>query len=253
MYRSQLANVYQHITQGNRAGVHAGLWLDKYMGDNEKSTTRAELVEQVATMQPSELYKAFYQRWQAALEQEHHIKLGHARVLGRMAVGLGEESVLETAIALHHTYGVPYIPGSALKGLAASYAHQRLGSVWRRGSEAHTALFGTTDTAGFIIFLDALYIPGTGYNKQALYPDVITVHHQQYYQGNGEPTDRDQPVPVPFLSATGTYLIALSAPNLDEPAAWLTQTFTILQHALRDFGIGAKTSSGYGRMELRGV
>lgn len=251
MYRSRLDTVYRQLTQGNLTTVHAGLWLDRYMGKNEETEARRKLVEQVASIQPSAVYRAFYRRWETMLQQEMHVKFGEATVRGRMAVDLGAEGVLETSVALHHTYGVPYIPGSALKGLAASYAHQRLGPVWQRGSEAHKALFGDTTSAGFITFFDALYIPDTGHNGRALYPDVITVHHQRYYHGDGPPTDRDQPIPVPFLSATGTYLVALSAPDLDEPDDWLTQTFTILQHALRDFGIGAKTSSGYGRMELK--
>jgi len=35
----------------------------------------------------------------------------------RWIIGLGNQTVLETGITLHHTYGVPYLPGSALKGL----------------------------------------------------------------------------------------------------------------------------------------
>src|SRR5207302_10163433 len=58
-----------------------------------------------------------------------------AHVKGRMIIGLGDESVLETAITLHRTYGVPYIPGSALKGLAAAYVRQRLGEAWQKGSK----------------------------------------------------------------------------------------------------------------------
>lgn len=35
----------------------------------------------------------------------------------RMVVGLGNPSVYETSITLHHIYGIPYIPGSAIKGV----------------------------------------------------------------------------------------------------------------------------------------
>lgn len=40
----------------------------------------------------------------------------------RLVVGLGDESVYETSIRLHRNYGVPYIPGSALKGVTKHYA-----------------------------------------------------------------------------------------------------------------------------------
>jgi CRISPR-associated protein Cmr6 len=175
-----------------------------------------------------------------------------ATVKGRMIVGLGDESVLETSIALHHTYGVPYIPGSALKGLASSYAHQKLGENWQKGSDAHNILFGNTDKAGYITFFDALYVPDSGHHGQALYPDIITVHHQEYYNTGKDnaPADWDSPTPVPFLSATGSYLLALAAPDLPTDNEWVPRTFDILEHALKEMGIGAKTSSGYGRMEF---
>src|SRR5205823_1780838 len=165
--------------------------------------------------------------------------------------GLGDESVLETAISLHRTYGVPYIPGSALKGLAASYARQRLGDDWHKDSKAYEIVFGNTDDAGYITFFDGLYIPGTGFSGKALWPDVITVHHQKYYQNpNTPPADWDDPIPVPFLTATGSYLIALAGPELEKQEEWIDTTFAILKDALAELGIGAKTSSGYGRLEL---
>lgn len=42
----------------------------------------------------------------------------------RMIVGLGTGSVYETGITLHHIYGFPYIPASAVKGLLRSYLIQ---------------------------------------------------------------------------------------------------------------------------------
>jgi CRISPR-associated protein Cmr6 len=55
---------------------------------------------------------------------------------------------------------------------------------------------------------------------------------------------------VPFLSVTGRYLIALAAPELPNPSEWIQATFAILEGALEEMGIGAKTSSGYGRMKF---
>lgn len=42
-------------------------------------------------------------------------------VAWRMAIGLGTPSVRETGISLDHLYGVPYIPGSAVKGVTRAY------------------------------------------------------------------------------------------------------------------------------------
>jgi CRISPR-associated protein Cmr6 len=49
-----------------------------------------------------------------------------ATVSWRIVVGLGVESVHETSMALHHIYGIPHIPGSALKGIARNAAVQQL-------------------------------------------------------------------------------------------------------------------------------
>jgi CRISPR-associated protein Cmr6 len=189
-----------------------------------------------------------------------------------MVVGLGAEGVLETAISLHRTYGVPYIPGSALKGLAAAYAHQRLADArWRKAvykdnqlvspiGDAHKVMFGDTTIAGYVTFFDALYVPGSGHKDRQgkakpLWPDVITVHHPEYYQEQKDdqgnllpPADWDSPTPISFVSATGAYLIALAG-----PPAWVEAAYDILALALDEMGVGAKTSSGYGRMTLDGL
>ena len=238
------------ITLAEAPNAHAELWLDRYITDQD-SKKRGSFIADVSTIPIPETYVAFYNRWTQTLDALG-VKKRPAHVRTRMIVGLGDESVLETSIALHRAYGVAYIPGSALKGLAASYARQRLAVDWQKDSDAYKVIFGNTDEAGYITFFDALYIPKPGIKEQVLYPDVMTVHHRNYYQNPATPpADWDDPNPVPFLTATGDYMIALAAPELDEQDAWIEKTFTILKYALADMGIGAKTSSGYGRLELR--
>lgn len=249
--------------------THPGLWLDKFIcnqgeqarcaderDDPKKRLPKTRLVEEVAEIPAWQDYQRFFDRWQESLA-DCKAQLGEAQTLGRMVVGLGGEAVLETAITLHRTYGVPYISGSALKGLAASYARQRLGGEWwkdKKPTRAYEIIFGKTEDAGYVTFHDALYVPGSGHNAgngpRALYTDVLTVHHPAYYQGkDAAPADWDSPTPVSLLAATGKYLIALAA----EPGweKWRDAAFEILKQALAEDGIGAKTSSGYGRMELR--
>src|SRR5256714_4263033 len=221
--------------------TNAGLWLDKYIKEQAREDTesRRKFVDQVSTLPISEVYETFYHRWEKMLTDCGALTR-RARVKGRMIVGLGAESVLETSVTLHRTYGVPYIPGSALKGLAASYARQKLSDEWHKDGEAYKVVFGDTDDAGYLTFFDALYIPGIGYKGQVLYPDVITVHHPKYYQGTTgiqAPADWDSPTPIPFLSATGVYLIALAAPELQIKKGiereWINATFDIFGEALK--------------------
>jgi CRISPR-associated protein Cmr6 len=252
MRRSALKGVNkQHST-------HAGLWLDKHLSSSAQDDTEAKraLVEQVAGIRTPKDYPAYLERYRQALD---HIgvqsRLG--LTLGRVVVGLGGESVLETHLTLHRTYGVPCIPGSALKGLMSRFASTRLeGAAWERDldprqfrrGEAQKALFGSTDEAGLLIFFDALPL------EYQIQPDVMTPHHSAYYGGEAvPPADWDSPIPVPFLSVTGKFIFPLGlAPgvNPDEGMLWLQAAWKILELALQEEGVGAKTTSGYGRFRL---
>lgn len=236
---------------------HPGLWLDKFLPrqlvKNEtvasgETTPQQQLVEACAAIAEPAAYRVFYERWRAALADRPDTRLEEAVALGRLAVGLGDESVIETAVALHHTYGVPYLPGSALKGVAAYYSRNHLTNpAWQIDGEAYAIVFGTTATAGYVTFFDGLFVPGSGAEGgRPLWPDVMTVHHPDYYQqGNQPPADWDNPTPIPFLTATGRYLVALAGPEI-----WVNAAFRILKLALITLGLGAKTSSGYGRLQL---
>jgi CRISPR-associated protein Cmr6 len=232
--------------------TNAALWLDKYIAIHKDDDSKKVLVKDVAEEIPtSEEYEKFFERWKKNLSVKCSVLPKEAKVQSRLAIGLGADSVLETSITLHHTYGTPYIPGSALKGLAAHYARNYLDEKdWGKKSDAYKELFGTTEKSGCVDFYDALYVPNTGHpngdKKQALWADIITVHHKEYYQGAEQaPADWDSPTPIPFLTATGKYLIAL-----DGPEKWVETAYEILWHALCQLGVGAKTSSGYGRMKL---
>lgn len=166
----------------------------------------------------------------------------------RLSVGLGAESVVETSIALHRTYGVPVIPGSALKGLARRYAAHALSDAWSANGEAFRKLYGAADEElrfrGLVNFHDALAVPGAW----RLLHDTITVHHPHYYRGDPDaaPTDWEDPSPVPFLTVAGAFELALTGPE-----EWVRAAGEILRLALAEEGIGAKTGAGYGRMRLR--
>ncbi len=240
---------------------NAGLWLDKYITslskDNKDDPSKPKLAREVTRINEPEHYETIYNTWKDILENGLNAVCRKAKVQNRMAVGLGADGVLETSVALHRTYGTPYIPGSALKGLAAAFARHYCGDDWQPDSKKgyYKIVFGTNDEAGYVTFFDALYVPNSGHDKKALHFDIMTVHHESYYQGKQDgkgnhlpPADWDDPNPIPFISATGEYLIALAAPADCE--AWLNTTHMILEEALKCEGIGAKTSSGYGRMEI---
>lgn len=228
--------------------ANCGLWLARLatpqVVERGAGADRRVFLSTALSLEPGELYRSAYKRWEETLGSSGRMTLGKARTSGRLILGLGQESVLETSIRLHWTYGTPLIPGTALKGLAARFARIRLGSDWRKGEEGYKVLFGDQALAGYVTFHDAWWIPGS--RERPLELDVMAVHHPDYYAGkDAPPADWDEPNPVSFLSAQGAFLVALEGPS-----EWTAAGMEILQLALREEGIGAKTNAGYGRMEL---
>lgn len=259
---------------------HPGMLLQRYLhkwatGDQGDPAEKRALIDAAirAIQRPesSQLYRAAYERWKQSLPS---ISAGCVlQTTGRVIVGLGSENVLETGLTLHHTYGMPVLPGSALKGLSAHYCDQVWGltnapfrkptsvedQAYRRWLDGqglrpddnyHRLLFGTTDDSGCIIFHDGWFVPGS--NPQPLKLDVMTPHHPAWMDGNVPPTDFDSPNPVPFLSVSGKFHLAVSWHGPDHPQAesWVRCAMACLQQALENWGIGGKTSSGYGRLTV---
>ena len=223
-------------------GTNLGLWFQKYL-DRTVENPSQKLIDAITELpnQANDVYKRFYNRWLCEIKAINAVtKI--AKTHGRMIVNLGADSVAEVSIALHHTYGIPYIPGTALKGLAAHYANSNLGDAWKKNSDFHQAVFGTGKAAGYVTFHDALFVPDS--SNKPLQKDVVTGHHQDYNKGdNVPPADWDRPTIIPFISVNGKFLIAISGDENVKPVA-----MEILLLALLHEGIGAKTSSGYGRM-----
>lgn len=251
---------------------NAGLVLDRYLEVAKQSGGRNDplsvLLDRVCDDGVPGGYQAAFDRWKAAL-----VALGTTpvefEVQGRLIVGLGGESITETGITLHRLWGVPIIPGSALKGLARHYAEQELADPKTVGSQAslapaaatktgtprplnaHGVLFGSIDAAAYPTWFDAWYVPDSAPGNRPLRRDVITVHHPTYYRSRGTdaarpPWDFDDPTPIPFVSATGRFLVAVRAP--EDQYGWADFAYHVLERALAEWGIGAKTNAGYGRL-----
>lgn len=161
----------------------------------------------------------------------------------RLIVGLGAKGALEIGITLHHLYGFPYIPASALKGICRGYAEQiedAKGDCLKRifGSSTKDEKKESEKQLGKVVFLDA--IP----SSPVLEKDIMNPHYSEYYAQKKVPGDWYNPVPIFFLAVpSGTEfwfgLAADTKENLDTAKNWLIG-------GLSELGAGAKTSSGYG-------
>ena len=243
-----------------RPDTHAGLWMDRYLsdqtgegGDDDKAKgAKARLIRDLSrTVTVPRGYREMLTRLQSSFAGRE-VTLLKVTTLGRTVVGLGARGSLEAGLHMDHTWGVPVIPGSALKGLASATAHHLArDDAWHKpttprteGEEPndHEALFGTNDEQGAVLFHDAWWSPRD--ESFPVDPDTMTVHHPDYYQKKqGPPSDTDSPTPVPFATVNGDFLVMLEG---SEP--WRNVAVEILLKGLEELGIGAKTNAGYGRM-----
>lgn len=263
---------------------HPGLLLQRFLVDHESPEERRVLLDAAMNACRGEtlrsLYRAAFARWNDSFADDESCQTTRLTTQGRLIVGLGIQTVLETGLQLHHTYGVPNIPGSALKGLASHHCDEVWGQRWNQecaeenrlfrrsddedeaGGEAdarsyHDRLFGTLERSGVIHVHDAWLTPDS-LDAGALRLDVMTPHHPKWQTGDAPPTDFDSPVPVSFLSVSGTFELRLSwcgprGTPRDRAAEWTALAMTLLTEALADRGIGGKTTSGHGRLVRPGA
>lgn len=259
-----------------------GLVLDKYVervvidgprqrGDKQKGEWLRERLQNNTL--DSQLAQNVYQRWSRMMDSLKAVRF-ELTLDWRMVVGLGGETVLETDITLHHHYGLPFIPGSALKGLTRAYVTSEEKEYFvpvqkeKPESERKPSLkeetdhpdiqhiFGTQEQAGTVLFFDAL--PKNG--DASFVVDIMNPHYPDYYRtlqtGNITPPANNQsPNPIAFLAVmntTFTFALAPRDPNNQRHKDDVELVRGWLQKALQKYGVGGKTSAGYGYFKENG-
>jgi len=241
-----------------------------------------------------EEYQKFY-KLQEEMWSKIKAETFKMKTKSRLVVGLGDESVYETSIRLHRNYGVPYIPGSALKGVAKHYAILNLanelinqfdGDFFVLAKRIQEALespardedsdsdvkkaiedklkikvndesfekmkvlrktFGTQKREGDVIFFDAFPTLDQLKHKPILELDIMNPHYQPYYQQGEQPGDWHQPNPIFFLTVPANIEFQFAVASRKDEFK-LEKAVELLKKALEEFGVGAKTSLGYGRL-----
>ena len=252
----------QRFADTNRQCSNLSLLLDRYIGyksepqlwqfqEEQKFQFFKEISHQFKF--PPGLIEHYYTRWLAMARALPHAQTFTASPEWRMVVGLGQSSILETSMTLDRVTGIPIIPGSALKGLAASYAMLCVIEETKRASAENNpkfkAIFGSQGEAGRVIFLDA--VPT---KVPFLETDIMNNHYQDYYNGKSAPTPDRNPIPVYFLTLGRKSQFAFAVAGRDafpETQALVEQASEWLQAGLSELGIGAKTAAGYGYMEIK--
>ena len=180
------------------------------------------------------------------------------RLQDRLATGLGADHPLDNGFVFDRSVGVPYLSGSSVKGLCRAWANL----AQRDFSAKLEPLFGTgpetgaddqSGRQGEVVFL-AAYPDGW----PELEIDIINAHHPKYYgapdsqrvaHGRYAPLDIEDPVPVNFLTVKAGTRFVFRVLNGGQTSDRVDRVRPLLESALADFGIGAKTALGYGVMQ----
>ena len=202
---------------------------------------------------------------QASLLEEHACRR-HQLVDGRQGQtlwfaadwvfvsGLGRSHPMENGFAWHHALGVPYLPGSGVKGVLRAWAlesglePEKVERIFGPRSAGKDSI--RKAKVGSILFFDAL-----PFQPVKLRAEVMTNHYGDWYGTSAEshdhswPADWISPVPIPFLAVEPGTVFGLSTAKAspgtpDEDLDWVLAQ---LPEALSELGAGAKTAVGYGR------
>jgi CRISPR type III-B/RAMP module RAMP protein Cmr6 len=209
---------------------------------------------------------------------------------GRLLINMAGGVVENAGICLDRCFGMPHIPGSAVKGITRAYAlwqvYEARGDAKIRMAEAAMLIFGYSDNDWKVsgnkegdfawaagkdvaqviasrIQADKLrghvcFLPAGPLSIPAVVADIVNSHYPDYYTGKRQKAeDNEGPRPnfFPAVEAGTEYgfaAVLMRKPCLEEwtPEALLRQLQDWMNGAIHDKGLGAKTGAGYGWFRL---
>ncbi|TSE30395.1 type III-B CRISPR module RAMP protein Cmr6 [Tepidimonas charontis] len=250
---------------GHRLGLYFPAWKDDWLLAKEG---KGEALKQTLELRfhAKEALEALRRRQALLLDaipEDARLSIA-ARSTAPFATGLGMEHPLENGFAFLNPYGLPYLPGSSIKGVlrrAAQGLAAEPSEADRKGwsQPAITALFGLESedrskehSRGALTFWDTLPNP----DGNSLGMEVMTPHYGDYYKGKTTPHDAGQPNPIVFLvvpagSEFVFHLICDTRRLTQEmTSSWKELMRAAFEHAFDWLGFGAKTAVGYGAMAI---
>ncbi len=271
------AEELDHLRKQHHSKGHAGLWFERFYNRYPDDYTDTKKNENDFLEWLNEFKLAGNQ---SLLDQALARQFDLVEQLNGQCVifkspwhyvsGMGYPHPLENGFNWHPVLGVPYLPGSGLKGLVRSWVEawtfdpenqqaQKKACLlvdWF-GSEKKDDVDAGDQQTGKVVFFDALPI-----DTVKLAVDVMTPHMGDWYaQGdkirnvNMEPdkipADWHSPKPVYFLSAQKPAFLVSIAPRNKAVAqdVDMAEVMQYVQYAFEWLGAGAKTAVGYGQFE----
>jgi len=224
--------------------------------------------------------KRFLGLFRSAYGDRSAIAIGQLE--GRLAINLADSLIQNAGICLDRLFGLPFIPGSAVKGVSRHAALEELrgakGEERARLFEAFRDVFGTADndfaSGDLRPFRDLLgqrpenqrgsvsFLPAYPVNEARIVVDLTNVHYPLYYGGDkrrnipaGLPEslseEKPQPNPFPAVEVGAQFAFCIVLGRGDAALGVLRAAQRWLESALTVRGLGAKTASGYGWFSLK--
>lgn len=220
------------------------------------------------------------------LQQAHpdRVITFEATLGGRLLVNMAGGVIENAGICLDRCFGLPFIPGSAVKGIARSQALWEIKNAtngirqqlltqampifgygktdlsgngdwaWAAGEEAARAVAASLKTDEFKGC--ACFLPAYPTTAPELVADMVNPHYSQYYRGkHPRATDDENPVPNYFPaveagSAFGFAVLLNRVPDGHNIQQMLDAARGWIERAITEKGAGAKTAAGYGWFQL---
>lgn len=215
--------------------------------------------------------RRFLSLFQGAFAQRSSVTV--AQLEGRLAINLADSLIQNAGICLDRLFGLPFIPGSGIKGVCRHAALEELKTAapddQKNLFDLFRSVFGTADNdfangdlGPFRHHLSGrpenqkggiAFFPAYPVNEARVVVDLTNVHYPDYYRsGDTEDLSNEHPRPNPFPAVeTGAqFAFCLFLNGISEDPNLLEASSRWLQTALTIRGLGAKTASGYGWFRL---
>lgn len=260
--------LYKELNLPTQHEGHAGLLYEKYGHfwkwesveplewslKADKDSPKLAWVNSVANanyapQQKLNLLEEHHERMVLLCQQQNALTL-YYKTTSRLVTGIGQDHPIENGFLWHPTLGVPYIPGSSIKGMLRSWLLTWQGSEHLRCWFEKQFDVSKAPGVGKLVFFDSLPC-----KVPKLEADIITPHFGAYYRDtvhSTPPADWLSPIPTPFLTVAKQQTFCMCVARRDGAVMQEEEKTTIedaLCLALNTIGIGAKTAVGYGRMK----
>lgn len=242
-----LGQEFPEASPGLRFGMLLPVWNQDWERNVEDARAAWKTIAELLSADKSRM-EALAKRQQATAAMATGLLRLDARTIAPFTTGLGNEHPLENGFAFLSPYGLPYLPGSGVKGVLRQAARELASGEWggnlgwsmrpddqpdqgQRGRQRPLdlsvidVLFGvesgdnnTDHVRGVLSFWDV--IPQIRGNR--LMVEIMTPHQSHYYQQRNSsltsPHDSGSPNPISFLTvppgSAFTFFVACDRPRL---------------------------------------